>query len=247
LSRNRCSVWPKSPFGFTRFPQFFSLGELNVAIAEQVRLVNERPFRGQTISRRALFEELERDALQPLPPTRYEIALWKPAKVNIDYHVEYDTRFYSVPHRLVHEPVEVRATAAVVEIFHRSRRVASHVREYGRKRFITDPEHMPAAHRAHLEWTPSKLIAWGRSVGPAVAELTAPGTWLSGVHGPQTFGQALRSRALDRRLPARAGHPCDLVQQRAGHFEEQPGPGTGCRGSAGQGGAHPPCQSELSS
>src|SRR6266508_4620899 len=89
--------------------RFFSLGELNVAIAEQVRLVNE--------------------------------------------------------------PVEVRATAAVVEIFHRSRRVASHVREYGRKRFITDPEHMPAAHRAHLEWTPSKLIAWGRSVGPAVAEL----------------------------------------------------------------------------
>ena len=107
--------------------RFFSLGELNVAIAEQVRFINDRPFRGQSISRRALFEELERDALQPLPPTRYEIALWKPAKVNIDYHVEYDTRFYSVPHRLVHEPVEVRATAAVVEIFHRSRRVASHV------------------------------------------------------------------------------------------------------------------------
>jgi transposase len=151
--------------------RFFSLGELNVAIAEQVRLVNERPFRGQTLSRRALFEELERDALQPLPTTRYEIALWKPARVNIDYHVEYDAHFYSAPHRLVHEPVEARATAAVVELFHRSRRVASHVREYGRKRFITDPDHMPAAHRAHLEWTPSKLIVWGRSVGPAVGEL----------------------------------------------------------------------------
>jgi len=67
--------------------RFFSLGELNVAIAEQVRSINERPFRGQRISRRALFDELERAALQPLPPTRYEIALWKPAKVNIDYHV----------------------------------------------------------------------------------------------------------------------------------------------------------------
>jgi transposase len=85
--------------------------------------------------------------------------------------VEWDDRFYSTPHRLVHEPVEVRATAAVVEIFHRGRRVARHVREYGRRRFITEPEHMPAAHRAHLEWTPSKLIAWGHSIGPAVAEV----------------------------------------------------------------------------
>jgi hypothetical protein len=107
-----------------------------------------------------------------LPPTRYELALWKPGKVNIDYHGENDAHFYSAPHRLVHEPVEARATAAVVEIFHRARRVASRVREYGRKRFITDPDHMPAAHRAHVEWTPSKLIAWGRSpsVKPACSD-----------------------------------------------------------------------------
>jgi transposase len=85
--------------------------------------------------------------------------------------VEFDTRYYSVPYQLVHEPVDVRATAHVVEVLHRNRRVTSHVREYGRRRFITKPEHMPAAHRAHLEWTPSKLVAWGASVGPAVAEL----------------------------------------------------------------------------
>jgi hypothetical protein len=115
-----------------------------------------------------LFEELERDALQPLPSTPYELATWKSAKVNLDYHVELDTRYYSVPYQLVHEPVEVRATAQVVEILHRNRRVSSHVREYGRRRFITKPEHMPAAHRAHLEWTPSKLVAWGASVGPPV-------------------------------------------------------------------------------
>jgi transposase len=151
--------------------QFFSLGELNVAIAEQLVLVNERPFRGQKISRRALFDELERAALQPLPATRYEFDEWKPAKVNIDYHVEFAERYYSVPHQLAHEAVEVRATANVVEIFHRGRRVASHVREYGRKRFITNPDHMPASHRAHLEWTPSKIVAWGASIGPSVAEL----------------------------------------------------------------------------
>jgi transposase len=151
--------------------QFFSLAELNAAIAEQVALVNDRPFRGQAISRRQLFEELERAALQPLPATPYQFASWKPATVNIDYHIEFDTRFYSVPHRLAREHVEVRATATTVEIFYRGRRVTSHAREYGRRRFITRPEHMPASHRAHLEWTPSKLIAWGRSVGPPVGEL----------------------------------------------------------------------------
>src|SRR6266566_4111303 len=151
--------------------QFFSLAELNVAIAEQLALVNARRFRGQAISRRDLFEELERDALQPLPATRYEFAAWKPARVNIDYHVEFDDRYYSAPYELARQAVEVRATANVVEIVHRGRRVASHVRGYGRQRFFTVCEHMPAAHRAHLEWTPSKLVAWGATIGPSVAEL----------------------------------------------------------------------------
>jgi transposase len=151
--------------------QFFSLAELNAAIAEQLTLVNARRFRGQTISRRDLFEELERDALQPLPATRYEFATWKPARVNIDYHVEFDARYYSAPYELARQAVEVRATANVVEIIHRGRRVASHARRYDRQRFITVREHMPAAHRAHLEWTPSKLVAWGATIGPSVAEL----------------------------------------------------------------------------
>jgi transposase len=134
-------------------------------------LVNDRRFRGQPISRRALFEDLERGALQPLPAGRYEFATWKPARVNIDYHVEVEARYYSVPYQLARQAVEVRATATLVEVFHRGRRVASHVREYGRRRFVTRPEHMPAAHRAHLEWTPSRLVAWGASIGPPVAEV----------------------------------------------------------------------------
>lgn len=160
--------WVLAPL---RKRKFFSLGEANAAIAEQVRIVNNRRFRGQDLSRRVLFEQVERPALTALPTGRYEFATWKPAKVNIDYHVELDNHYYSVPHQLVHEAVEIRATARVVEIFGKGRRVASHVREYGRKRFITKPEHMPASHRAHLEWTPSKLVAWGASVGPPVAEL----------------------------------------------------------------------------
>ncbi|MHB1501846.1 MAG: Mu transposase domain-containing protein [Candidatus Dormibacteria bacterium] len=151
--------------------RFFSVDEQNKAIWERLEAVNGRRFRGVPTSRRELFEELEKGALKPLPASRYEFAAWKRAKLNIDYHIEFDHHFYSAPYRLVRQEVEVRATAKVVEIFHRGSRVASHVREYGRRRFITDPQHMPASHRAHLEWTPSRLVKWAATAGPAAAEL----------------------------------------------------------------------------
>ena len=91
--------------------------------------------------------------------------------VNIDYHVEFDGRYYSVPYQLVRQPVEVRATPSTVEVLKGAKRVASHAREHGRRRFVTDPAHMPASHRAHLEWTPSRLIAWAGTVSPATATL----------------------------------------------------------------------------
>lgn len=160
--------WVLAPL---RKHRFFSLAELNAALAENTAGVNGRPFRGQPGSRRDLFEEIERQALKPLPVTRYEFADWKNAKLNIDYHVEFDHRCYSAPYQLVRQAVEVRATVSVVEIFHQGRRVASHRREYGRRRFITDPAHMPASHRAHAEWSPSRLVDWAASIGPQVAEV----------------------------------------------------------------------------
>ena len=160
--------WVLAPL---RNRRFFSLGELNQAIAEKVAEVNARQFRGQPSSRRDLFLEIERPALQPLPPTRYEFTEIKKATANIDYHVAYDQRFYSVPYQLTGHKVEVWATATTIAIYHRNRRVASHVREYGRRRYITDPGHRPASHRAHLEWTPSRLIKWASGVGPAVGEV----------------------------------------------------------------------------
>ncbi len=154
-----------------RNQRFFSIEEQNRAIRWRLEEVNNREFRGEPTSRRELFEEIEKGALKPLPASRYEFATWKQAKLNIDYHVEYERHYYSAPYRLARQPVEVRATSKVVEIFHRGTRVASHVREYGRRRFITDPQHMPASHRAHLEWTPSRLVTWAGTAGPAVAEL----------------------------------------------------------------------------
>ena len=161
--------WVLAPL---RHRQFFALADLNGAIRERVAEVNARCFRGQPTSRRDLFEELERPALQPLPLTRYEFTAIKKATVHIDYHVEAARHFYSVPHRYVRQKVEVWITAETVAVYHGHRRVASHVREYGKRRYITDPAHMPASHRAHLEWTPQRLIKWAGTVGPAAAAVT---------------------------------------------------------------------------
>lgn len=154
--------WVLAPL---RHRRFFSLQELNAAITSLVAEVNARPFRGEATSRRDLFDEEERPELRPLPPSRYELATWKKVTANIDYHVEGpDKKFYSVPYQLCRQRLDLRATASTIEVFKGQRRVASHVREYGRRRYVTDPAHMPASHRAHAEWTPSKLIEWGRSV-----------------------------------------------------------------------------------
>jgi transposase len=150
---------------------FFSLPELNAAISQKVAELNTKVFRGEPTSRQELFEELERPALKPLPAKPYELAEWKKVTVNIDYHVEYDRRYYSVPYVLVRQKLEVRATASVVEVYKGAKRVASHRRDHGRRRFITDPAHMPASHRAHLEWTPSRLVDWAATVSPHTAAL----------------------------------------------------------------------------
>ena len=150
---------------------FCSLSEANAAFSEQLVLLNARPFQKMSGSRKSLFEELDRPALSPLPAARYEFALWKRARVNIDYHVQVDWAFYSVPYQLARREVEVRLSQGVVEIFHGSRRVASHARTYVRGRYVTDPAHMPASHRRHLEWTPSRLITWGEAVGPHTGAL----------------------------------------------------------------------------
>lgn len=150
---------------------FFSLGELNAAIREKVGELNGRVMRRMGVSRRDLFEKYDRPALRCLPPTRYELAVWKTVAVNIDYHVEFEHNLYSVPHALVKQKVEVRATERCVEIFLRSTRVASHPRLRGRGRVSTCPEHMPAAHRSHAEWTPSRLVAWAEKTGPATGHV----------------------------------------------------------------------------
>jgi transposase len=156
-----------------RHQTFFTLGDLNAAIRRCVDAINDRPMKVLGVSRRTLFEQIDRPALKPVPTTRYELAEWKVCRVNVDYHVEVDHNFYSVPYQLVHERVEARVTASTVEVFFKGRRVAAHARRTGRGQYATHLEHMPRAHRAHAEWTPSRLIAWAEQTGPATGRLVA--------------------------------------------------------------------------
>jgi transposase len=150
---------------------FHSLGALNARLRELLEDLNGREMRRYGKSRRALFEQIERAALRPLPATRFEYADWQKARVNIDYHVQVDGHLYSVPYRLVHEEVEARLTSDVVEILHRRVRVASHRRSAARGGFTTLPEHMPSSHRAHAEWTPSRILTWAGKVGEGTRAL----------------------------------------------------------------------------
>jgi transposase len=155
-----------------RYRKFYRLTELNEAIGELLDRLNQRPFRKRPeLSRTLLFEQVDRPALKPLPAQPYVIAEWKLVKPNIDYHVEVERHYYSVPYQLVGQPLDARYTSSTVEIFHRGVRVASHVRSFVPYTATTLQQHRPKSHQAHLEWTPSRLINWAATVGPATAKV----------------------------------------------------------------------------
>src|SRR5882724_9877633 len=107
----------------------------------------------------------------PVPLERFDMSQWMRATVNIDYHIAFDGNFYSVPYTLVQQLVEVRSTPTTVEIFHKGTRIASHLRDRRRGQAVTQNEHRPKSHQAHLEWTPSRMANWARSIGPNTAQL----------------------------------------------------------------------------
>ena len=179
---------------------FFELAELNAAIGDLLEQLNDRPMQKLGKSRHELWEQLDRPALKPLPASRYELAHWKLCRVNIDYHVDIDRHPYSVPYQLVYEEVEARYTASVVEVYFKGRRVASHARRYDHQP-STLPEHMPSSHRAHAEWTPSRLIHWAEKTGAATGRVVA-GILRSRPHPEQGYRACLGLMRLGRRYGA---------------------------------------------
>jgi len=150
---------------------FFSLAELNKAIREKLSELNNRRFQKLNTTRKILYETIDKPALKPLPAHPYEYAEWKKARVNIDYHIEIDHHYYSVPYQLVREQVDVRLTATTVEVLFKNRRVAAHKRSYVPGGFTTIKEHMPKSHQRYLEWTPSRIIKWAGKNGPNIQKL----------------------------------------------------------------------------
>lgn len=145
---------------------FFSLDEANVAIGEVMTQMNTRPMRKLGVSRADLLESLERPALRPLPAAEYEYAEWRLVRVGIDYHVEIDEFYYSVPHALIRQQVDARIAERTIELFHRGKRVAAHQRRYGgTRRHGTHSDHMPRAHRRYAEWSPERFQRWGADIG----------------------------------------------------------------------------------
>ena len=145
--------------------QFISLTDLNAAIRDCVTALNDRQSRHLGTSRRALFEELERPALKPLPAEPYVFAEWKECRVGLDYHIEIEKHYYSVPHHLLREKVWARITAHTIEVFCRSVRVAAHMRSSSNRGHTTVREHMPSSHRRYADWTPESLRRQAGEIG----------------------------------------------------------------------------------
>lgn len=159
-----------------RHRKFFTLEDANQAIRELLDRLNQRPFRKRPVSapdasRASLFESIDKPALKPLPIELFDMSEWSRARVNIDYHVLFDQNLYSVPYNLVHEVVEIRSTPTTVEVLHKGMRITSHVRSHGSGHVVTNEEHRPKSHRAHLQWTPSRIVSWAEKIGPYTAQL----------------------------------------------------------------------------
>jgi transposase len=182
-----------------RHRRFYHLDEMNAAISQLLTKLNSRVMRHVKQSRRELYERLDRPALKPLPARRYEYAEHKEVKANIDYHIEFDAHFYSVPYTMVGEEFWCRATHHTVELFHKGKRITSHVRSFVKYGYSTHPEHRPASHRAHLEWTPSRLISWGQKIGPHTAAVVEH-VLRSRPHPEQGYRSALGLLRLSNRF-----------------------------------------------
>jgi transposase len=180
-----------------RKERFTSLGALNDRIDELVE-INQRPFKKLEGSRASVFAEIDQPALRPLPTTRYDFAVWTKAKVSLDYHLQIDRNFYSVPYHLVGSVLDVRTSANVVEIFFKNRRVASHKRSYAKNIAVTEAAHMPSSHRRHAQWTPSRIVHWAQKTGPSTAQFIAA-LMAARPHPEQGFRSALGVLRLEKR------------------------------------------------
>jgi transposase len=150
---------------------FFSLTELNQTIQQLVLKLNQRPFKKLPGSRSELFQSLDKPALKALPLTPYVYAEWKLVRVHIDYHVDIEGHYYSVPYRLVKQQLDARITENTIEVFNKGERVASHLRSWLKGHHTTLDAHRPEAHRHYGDWSPERFISWAEKIGSATCQV----------------------------------------------------------------------------
>lgn len=184
-----------------RKERFTSLGALNDRISELVDKINNRPFKKMEGSRASVFAEIDQPVLRPLASSRYDFAVWTRAKVSLDYHLQIERNFYSVPYSLVGQILDVRTSANVVEVFAKNRRVASHKRSYAKGVAVTEPSHMPSSHRRHAQWTPSRIVHWAQRTGPETAQFIEA-LMDARPHPEQGFRSALGVLRLEKKYGA---------------------------------------------
>ena len=195
-----------------RHHSFFSLAELNQCIRVLLEELNAKPFKQLPGNRRSAFEQLDKPALQPLPVQPYRYVAIKPAKVNVDYHVQYGHHHYSVPHQYVGERLELQVSDTLVQAYFRQRQIASHPRKYT-PGFTTNPAHMPQRHRQQQRWTPGRLKRWAGDIGPDTL------AWVAAqlerrAHPEQAYRVCLGLLALSRQYPAtRLDAACRIANQ----------------------------------
>ena len=187
---------------------FYSLPELNEAIEVLLEKLNNKKMRHYKKSRRELFEIIDKPVLGKLRSTPYVFSEWKQARVNIDYHIVFDDHFYSVPYQLVKAEVSIRATSQTIEVFYKSKRVASHLRSHRKGKFTTDPDHRPKAHQAQTEWTPERIINWAKQKGENIG-LFVQNLITTKAHPEQAYRAALGViRLSDKYGPHRLNQAC---------------------------------------
>ena len=196
-----------------RKQQFFGLSEVNEALLDRLRWLNDRPLSKLNESRRTLFDKFDKPALKPLPGRPFQLGQWKlSVAVNIDYHLAFDGHLYSVPCSLIGKRVDVRATDFTLECFYKGRRVASHIRSYHKGGVTTVDEHRPKTHRDYAGWTPSRLIGWASTVGPSTAEAVRT-IMLNKRHPEEGYRASLGViRLADRYGKGRVEKACDKAR-----------------------------------
>lgn len=154
-----------------RHRKFTSLVELNIALKEALEIFNKKVHRTFKKTRQEMFQN-EKPSLMPSPIKEYVVSSHKQAVLGRDCHLSFEKNFYSAPHELRGQTLDLWYTAKTIEIYNsKLELVALHPRRKGEGHFSTNKNHYPLSHQAFLEEDISSALSWAKRVGPETEKL----------------------------------------------------------------------------